>query len=61
MLMPIVLVIVYPKLVRLPPQGSVVLDSLKVFRCVTKSSNDLIQMSTFWAGRCFLALVLLAC
>ncbi|KAF7353815.1 PTR2-domain-containing protein [Mycena venus] len=32
MLMPIVLVIVYPKLVRLPPQGSVVLDSFKVFR-----------------------------
>ncbi|KAJ7266315.1 PTR2-domain-containing protein [Mycena rebaudengoi] len=30
-LMPIVLVIVYPKLVRLPPQGSVVLDAFKVF------------------------------
>ncbi|KAJ6546896.1 PTR2-domain-containing protein [Mycena capillaripes] len=32
MLMPIVLIIVYPKLTRLPPQGSVVLDSFKVFR-----------------------------
>ncbi|KAJ7253322.1 POT family-domain-containing protein [Mycena haematopus] len=32
MLMPIVLVIVHPKLVRLPPQGSVVLDAFKVFR-----------------------------
>ncbi|KAJ7684421.1 PTR2-domain-containing protein [Mycena polygramma] len=32
MLMPIVLLIAYPKLTHLPPQGSVVLDSLKVFR-----------------------------
>ncbi|KAJ7184518.1 PTR2-domain-containing protein [Mycena filopes] len=32
MLMPIALVIVYPKLVRVPPQGSVVLDALKVFK-----------------------------
>ncbi|KAJ6606181.1 PTR2-domain-containing protein [Mycena vulgaris] len=31
-LMPIALVIVYPKLVRVPPQGSVVLDAFKVFR-----------------------------
>jgi hypothetical protein len=34
MIMPIALVIVYPRLVRLPPQGSVVLESFKVFRCV---------------------------
>ncbi|KAJ7348907.1 PTR2-domain-containing protein [Mycena albidolilacea] len=32
MIMPIALVIVYPRLVRLPPQGSVVLESFKVFR-----------------------------
>ncbi|KAJ6630247.1 PTR2-domain-containing protein [Mycena sp. CBHHK59/15] len=32
MLMPVILVIVYHKLVRLPPQGSVVLDSFKVFK-----------------------------
>ncbi|KAF7294596.1 PTR2-domain-containing protein [Mycena indigotica] len=31
-LMPITLVVVYSKLVRLPPQGSVVLDSFKVFK-----------------------------
>ncbi|CAK5279212.1 unnamed protein product [Mycena citricolor] len=34
MLMPITLVIVYPKLVRLPPQGSVVLDAFRVFRTI---------------------------
>ncbi|KAJ7084827.1 PTR2-domain-containing protein [Mycena belliarum] len=31
-LMPVTLVFAYPRLVRLPPQGSVVLDSFKVFR-----------------------------
>nr|GAT56475.1 PTR2-domain-containing protein [Mycena chlorophos] len=33
-LMPITLVVVYPKLVRLPPQGSVVLDAFKVFKTI---------------------------
>ncbi|KAF7298451.1 PTR2-domain-containing protein [Mycena kentingensis (nom. inval.)] len=38
-LMPIVLVIVAPKLVRLPPQGSVVVDAFKVFRTISSRAG----------------------